>query len=78
MDITETLDSKQKLTQHGKSTTLHLKKKKKRTMSILHKTIDQVFGLHIALVLVSSGLEPRPGILLYRRWEVSLYFLLFS
>ena len=29
MDITETLDSKQKLTQHGKSTTLHLKKKKK-------------------------------------------------
>lgn len=45
-------------------------------MSILHKTIDQVFGLHIALVLVSSGLEPRPGILLYRRWEVSLYFLL--
>ena len=44
-------------------------------MSILHKNIDQDFDLHIALVLVSSGLEPKPGILC-RRWEVPFYFLL--
>ena len=48
-------------------------------MSILHKNTDQEFGLHVAPALVSSGFEPRHGILLYRRGEVSLYFpLLFS
>lgn len=44
-------------------------------MSLLHENIDQDFGLHIALVLISSGLEPKPGILC-RRWGVTLYFLL--